>query len=65
MIYSPPPRHLRVITVRDEISDLLVAVIEVALRLHLVLRVGRLERVPEVGRLGERAGGQPQGLDDE
>ena len=54
---------LRVLTVRDKISDLLVAVIEVALRLHLVLRVGRLQRVPEVGRLGERAGGQPQGLD--
>ena len=30
---------------------LLVAVIEVALRLHLVLRIGRLQRVPEVGRL--------------
>jgi len=28
---------LRVLTVRDKISDLLVAVIEVALRLHLVL----------------------------
>ena len=54
---------LRVLTVRDEISDLLVAVVEVALRLHLVLRVRRLQRVPEVRRLGERAGGQSQGLD--
>ena len=42
---------LRVLAVRGEISDLLVAVIEVALRLHLVLRIGRLECVPEVGRL--------------
>ena len=42
---------------------LLVAVIKVALRLHLVLRIGRLQRVPEVGRLGERAGREPQGLD--
>mgnify|MGYP001447117329 CR=1 FL=1 len=57
------PLYLRVLTVRDEISDLLVAVIEVALRLHLVLRIGRLQRVPEVGRLGERAGRQSQGLD--
>ena len=57
MVY---PLYLRVLAVR---RDLLVAVIKVALRLHLVLRVGRLQRVPEVGRLGERAGGQSQGLD--